>query len=108
MPPGDGSVHIACFVLLQFAILCERVRRPELLGEPVVLYGGSGKEENVQVASDEARAVGIRAGQRLSAARAFCPRLLVLPYDRPLYTEAAAHIWDALAVESSVVEPVSP
>ena len=37
-----------------------------------------------------------------------CQALRLLPYERAIYEQAAALIWDALAIESSVVEPASP
>src|SRR6185437_15005937 len=61
----------------------------------------------LQVVSEEAEQYGLRAGQKASGARALCPTIALLPYDGEHYSEAARSVWDRLAVESSVVEPVS-
>ncbi len=62
----------------------------------------------VAAVSEEAQRFGVRVGQPISGARSLCPGLTVLPYDRPAYDEAAQLLWNVLAVESSVVEPVCP
>lgn len=98
-------MFVACFVASQFGVACERARLPGVWGEPVVLVGGDGV---VRAVSDEASASGIRVGQSVVSARVLCARLLVLPYDRDAYETAAHALWDLFAIESSVVEPVSP
>jgi DNA polymerase-4 len=98
-------VLVACFTLPQFGIAVERSRLTHLWGEPVTIA----REDNtLQVVSDEAADLGLRPGMTVSSARALCPTLTVLPYDRPAYEQAAELIWNVLAVESSVVEPASP
>ncbi|MES1227381.1 MAG: hypothetical protein ABUL72_01845, partial [Armatimonadota bacterium] len=57
------------------------------------------------VASNEAAAAHIQPGITLSGAKSLCGGLVALPYDLPTYLDAAQFVWDALAVESSVVEP---
>ena len=98
---------VACFVLEHFAIACEWARLPRLQGMPTVL---TADEATVTVASPEATAAfGIAAGMTVSAARSLGGAdLIVLPYDREAYTEAATSLWDLYAVESDTVEPVSP
>ncbi len=96
---------VACFVLEQFGIAVERTRLPHLWGEPVALLADSGA---LAAVSDEALPYGIRPGQSASGARALCPSLAVLPYDRCAYELAAQPLWDLFAIESSVVEPASP
>src|ERR1700681_4377265 len=96
---------IACFLLPTFGAACERARYPHLLEKPIALTGSGSV---LQVVSEEAARYGIRPGQSASGGRALCPGIVLLPYDRETYTEAARDIWDLLAIESSVVEPVSP
>ncbi|HEX9007420.1 MAG TPA: hypothetical protein VF889_09000, partial [Bacteroidota bacterium] len=96
---------VACFLMPQFGIAVERTRLTHLWGEPVALESSEG---TLAAISDEAAAAGIRAGQAVNGARATCERLVVLPYDREAYEEAAHPVWDLFAIESSVVEPVSP
>src|SRR5437016_1478338 len=96
---------IACFYMPQIGIAVERARRPHLVGAPVAL---SAHDNTLVAVSDEVTPFGIRTGQAASGARALCERLAVLPYDRAAYEEEANSIWDLCAIESSVVEPVSP
>jgi DNA polymerase IV len=98
-------MSVACFVLPQFGIACERKRTPDLAGLPLVLTGEDG---TVCVASDEAAHFGIREGQKVSGARALCSDLCLRPYDLPAYEADARDAWDLLAIESSFVEPESP
>ena len=94
----------ACFSLDQFGIAVERARLAHLVDAPVALAAGG----RIVVVSEEAAQFGIRRELAESTARSLCPHLHLLPYDRPAYEEAARAIWDAIAVESSVVEPESP
>jgi nucleotidyltransferase/DNA polymerase involved in DNA repair len=96
---------IACILLQQIGIACERVRVPTLWGQPVALVDGHGI---VVATSDESQAAGVRIGMKSTAAKAVCGALVTLPYDRESYELASESIWDALAVESSLVEPITP
>lgn len=96
---------IACFTLPQLGIACERTRLTDLWGMPVGLVLDDGM---LSAVSDEAVPYGVRPGEPASGARSLCPSLTILPYDRPAYEEAARRVWDLFAIESSVVEPVSP
>jgi len=98
-------MSVACFILAQFGIACERKRRPDLAGVSLALTGEDGR---LCVVSGEAARYGIRPGQRVSGARTLCTDLYVLPYDRPAYEAEAREVWDLLAIESSFVEPESP
>src|SRR5438270_10195902 len=96
---------IACFYMPQLGIAVERARLNHLWGEPL---GLALPDDSLAAVSDEAAIFGIRAGQTVSGARALCERLAILPYDLPAYEESARLLWDLFAIESSVVEPVSP
>ncbi|MCW3099656.1 MAG: dinB [Chthonomonadaceae bacterium] len=96
---------IACFLFRHVGLAVERTRAENLWGEPFALCAA---DSTLQVVSDEAGRFGVCAGQNSSSARALCPSLIVLPYDRAAYEAAMGTVWDALAVESSVVEPVGP
>ena len=101
---AGGTMNIVCFIASQIGIQAERVVKPELVGQPLALLN----DEAIAVVSGEAQALGIRRNQKHTAALALCPSLILLPYDRILYDETARHLWDSLAIESSIVEPVSP
>lgn len=96
---------VACFLIDQIGIACERVRLNALWGEPFAL---SLPDNTLCVVSDEAASRGVRAGLTASSARALCPALVVLPYDKEAYCQALHCVWDLQAIESSFVEPVSP
>ncbi|MGC8667786.1 MAG: DUF6504 family protein [Chthonomonadales bacterium] len=96
---------VACFRMDQFGIAVERRRFTHLRGRPLALHTPEG---SIVAVSHEAQSAGIRPGQRTSGARVLCSGLVLLPYDRPYYEEAAHAVWDLLAVESSTVEPVCP
>lgn len=98
-------MQIACFLIPTFGIACARAQHPHLAGKPLAL---TGEGRLLQVVSEETERYGLRAGQSESSARSLCPEITLLPYDGESYTEAARGVWDLLAIESSVVEPVSP
>jgi DNA polymerase-4 len=96
---------IACFYIPQFGIAVERARLNHLWGEPV---GLADAKDVITAISDEAAPFGITVGQKASGAKGLCERLIVLPYDRAAYDEEANLVWDLFAIESSMVQPVSP
>lgn len=96
---------IACFYMPQIAIATERIRALNLWGQPLGLFG---EKEVLLCVSEEAERAGVQAGQTVTGARALCRNLTVIPYDLGAYELAAQVVWEALAVESSVVEPVAP
>ncbi|MCW3097483.1 MAG: DNA-directed polymerase [Chthonomonadaceae bacterium] len=96
---------IACFYMPQIAIATERIRALSLWGRPVALVG---ENDLLVCVSEEAVTAGVKPGQTAAGARALCRPLIVLPYDRMAYEQAAQVVWEALAVESSTVEPVAP
>ena len=96
---------VGCLLIERIGIACERKNNSALGGQPLVLTGG---DQSVLVVSDEAAKAGVRVGHALSAARLLCPTVLDRPYDEPAYLEAAEIVWDALAIETSYVEPSGP
>ena len=105
MPSPDPKTWTACFRLNNISVAAERARLPHLWGEPFALAGA----DNLLIAvSPECYPFGIKAGQSAQAARAMCQSLIIMPYDRDAYMRAAESIWDMIAVETSLVEPVSP
>ncbi len=96
--PGgrDWILHVD---LDQFLAAVEVLRRPELVGRPVVV-GGDGDptrpRQVVATASYEARACGVRSGMPLRTAARRCPDAVFLPSDRPAYEAASAHVMATL------------
>lgn len=94
---------VSCVAVPEIGIVCERMRNPHLAGRPLILAA----DKKIVAISEEASRSAIRPGQSAGGAAHLCPDLTELPYDAPYYREAARVFWDALAVESSTVEPVS-
>jgi DNA polymerase-4 len=98
-------MRVACFLLPHLPIATERARLPHLWGQPLALVAPDG---TLACVSEEAGLWGVAGGQTADGARRLCRNLVTLPYDRLTYEAAARCVWDALAIESSVVEPVAP
>lgn len=82
----------------QFLAAVELLRRPELIGTPVVVGGRGDPTERavVSTASYEARAFGIRSGMPLKTAVKRCPEATFLPVDFPVYEAASAKVMETL------------
>lgn len=80
----------------QFLAAVELLRRPELVGRPVVVGGRGDPTERavVSTASYEAREFGIRSGMPLKIAVRKCPDAVFLPVDHPVYEAASAAVLD--------------
>ncbi|MGO8956693.1 MAG: DNA polymerase IV [Streptosporangiaceae bacterium] len=99
----DWVLHVD---LDQFIAAVEVLRRPELLGLPVVV-GGDGdpsKRGVVATASYEARAFGVHSGLPLRTALRRCPDAVFLPVDRPAYEAASAQVMAVLRALDAVTE----
>jgi DNA polymerase-4 len=92
----------------QFIAAVEVLRRPELLGLPVVV-GGDGdptKRGVVSTGSYEARAFGVRSGMPLRTAFQRCPDAVFLPVDTEHYLAASRDVMAALKTFPAIVEVV--
>ena len=91
----------------QFQVAVERLRRPDLVGTPVIV-GGTGDPTQprkvVTCASYEARAVGVHAGMPLRLAHRKCPDATFLPLDHAHYEEVSARVMDTLRTVTRLVE----
>ena len=91
----------------QFLVAVELLRRPELVGMPVVVGGRGDPTERavVSTASYEARAFGVHSGMPLKLAVRKCPQAVVLAVDAPAYDAASAEVMATLkAVPGAVVQ----
>ncbi len=105
----DGEVtHWVLHVDMdQFLVAVELLRRPELVGLPVVVGGRGDPTERavVSTASYEARAHGVRSGLALRLAKRRSPDAVFLPVDFPVYEEASARVMETLrSFPGAVVE----
>lgn len=92
----------------QFLVAVERLRRPELVGRPVVVGGRGDPTERavVSTASYEAREYGVRSGLPLRVAVRKCPDAVFLPVDFPVYEDASARVMETLKARPGAVVEV--
>ncbi|HEV8420220.1 MAG TPA: DNA polymerase IV [Actinomycetota bacterium] len=90
----------------QFIAAVESLRRPDLLGKPVVVGADGDPTQRgvVSTANYEARAFGIHSGMPLRTAYRRCPEAVFLPVDRPAYEAASSRVMAALRSFPAVVE----
>ena len=69
----------------------ELLRRPELLGKPVIV-SGDGPRAVVTTASYEARKFGIGSAMPTARARRLCPDAILIPPDFTAYREASGKV----------------
>ncbi len=88
-----------------FYVSMELLRRPELVGMPVVVAGGLGNRGVVNTASYEARKFGVRSAMPVSQARRLCPKAVFLESDYSYYSKASKQFHAILRDFSPLVEP---
>ena len=89
MPPKRVIAHLDCDA---FYATVELLRRPELVGKPVIV-AGSGPRAVVTTASYEARKFGVGSAMPASRARRLCPDAIVIPPDFDAYRETSRRVW---------------
>lgn len=101
--PAHWVLHVD---LDQFIAAVEVLRRPDLVGRPVIVGGRGDPTERavVSTASYEAREFGVGSGMPLRLAARKVPDAVILPVDAPAYTEASERVMETLRGLGVVVE----
>jgi DNA polymerase IV len=94
--------HLDCDA---FYVSVELLRRPELIGKPVVV-AGSGPRAVVTTASYEARRFGVGSASPAAQARRLCPEAIFIPPDFEAYRDKSREVWELVRERLPVVSQV--
>lgn len=84
----------------------ELVFRPSLRDKPVVVGGDESARHGIVLAKNQiAKKFGIKTGVSLVEARRYCPNLITLPPNYPLYLKFARMIREIYSEYSDAIEP---
>src|SRR3954454_4044375 len=98
-----GPRTVAHLDLDAFYVSVELLRRPELVGLPVVV-AGSGPRAVVTTASYEARKFGVGSAVPASQARRLCPEAVFIPPDFEAYRSVSRDVMKLVRAAAPVVE----
>jgi DNA polymerase-4 len=101
-PARRVIAHLDCDA---FYVSVELLRRPELVGQPVVV-AGSGPRAVVTTASYEARKFGVGSASPAALARRLCPQAIFIPPDFNAYRAKSREVWELVRARLPVVAQV--
>jgi DNA polymerase-4 len=105
-PPGDDTGCPVLHVDMDaFYASVELITRPELVGTPVIIGGGS--RGVVLSATYEARAYGVHSAMPMTRARRLCPHATVVTPTHGRYAEVSAGVMEIFRSVTPLVEPLS-
>lgn len=103
MPAHRSIAHLD---MDAFYVAVELLRRPELVGKPVIV-AGSGPRAVVTTASYEARPFGVGSAIPVAHAKRRCPDLVHLPVDMAHYRQRSRQVMEEVERLGVPTEPVS-
>jgi DNA polymerase IV len=98
-PARRVIAHLDCDA---FYVSVELLRRPELVGKPVVV-AGTGPRAVVTTASYEARRFGVGSASPAAQARRLCPQAIFIPPDFQAYRDKSREVWALVRARLPVV-----
>jgi DNA polymerase IV len=101
-PARRVIAHLDCDA---FYVSVELLRRPELVGQPVVV-AGDGPRAVVTTASYEARRFGVGSASPAAQARRLCPQAVFIPPDFQAYRAKSREVWEIVRGRLPVVQQV--
>ncbi len=104
-PPDDTGCTILHVDMDAFFAGASLLSRPELVGTPVIVGGGT--RGVVLSATYEARAFGVSSAMPMGRARRLCPQATVIPPDHELYSRISKAVMATFADVTPFVEPLS-
>lgn len=90
--PKRVIAHLDCDA---FYATVELLRRPELVGKPVIV-AGTGPRAVVTTASYQARRFGVGSAMPASRARRLCPDAITVAPDFAAYRETSRRVWEVV------------
>lgn len=104
-PPDDTGCTVLHVDMDAFYASASLLARPELVGTPVIVGGGT--RSVVLSATYEARAFGVTSAMPMGRARRLCPQATILTPDHELYARISAAVMATFADITPFVEPLS-
>ena len=104
-PPQDRL--IAHVDMDAFFVSVERMDRPDLENQPVIVGGSTGRRGVVSAASYEARAFGVHSAMPMARARELCPHAVYIQANHKKYGEASGRVMRVLGDFTPAVQAVS-
>jgi DNA polymerase IV len=101
-PARRVIAHLDCDA---FYVSVELLRRPELVGKPIVV-AGTGPRAVVTTASYEARRYGVGSASPAAQARRLCPQAIFIPPDFEAYRAKSREVWALVRDRLPVVQQV--
>lgn len=105
-PVDDTGCHFMHVDMDAFYASVELIKRPDLIGRPVIVGGRSGRGV-VLSATYEARAAGVRSAMPVVKALKMIPHAVLLPPNHDQYHHVSRRVMELLGTITPEIEPLS-